>query len=89
LEIAELIVRQFRNELAELSCVTARVVIVAACTFYVAAAVILGGFFQAFVRLRDGVSDITWFSSSFCESFETLTALTRSNEGWHVRGRRF
>ncbi len=40
LAIAELIVRQSRNELAELSCVTARVVIVAACTFYVAASVI-------------------------------------------------
>jgi hypothetical protein len=51
LAIAELIVRQSRNEFAELSCVTARVVMVAACTIYVAAAVILGGFFQAFVRV--------------------------------------
>jgi hypothetical protein len=34
--------------------------------------------------LRDGVSDIRWFPSSFCESFETLTALARSNEGWRV-----
>jgi hypothetical protein len=44
LAIAELIVRKFRNESAALSCVTARVVIVAACAYYMAASVILRGF---------------------------------------------
>jgi hypothetical protein len=32
--------------------------------------------------LRGAGGDIRWFPSSFCESFETLTALARSNEGW-------
>ena len=34
--------------------------------------------------LGDIVSDIRWFPSSFCESFETLRALARSNEGWRA-----
>jgi hypothetical protein len=57
---------------------------VAACTSYVTrndgARLYSGGLHF----LRGAGGDIRWFPSSFCESFETLTALARSNEGWRA-----